>query len=110
MSGVNPGGYREASARSLRDDPDVRTSVGSATRTFDAHRVRAFAEIDADRWRDWARDVKTHTLTHLDRYLEQAVRRLEANGARGLACGRRLVRRMQLQCALPLFVGGAARQ
>jgi L-lactate dehydrogenase complex protein LldF len=82
VSGVNPGGYREASARSLRDDPDVRASVGSATRTFDSHRVRAFAEIDADRWRDWARDVKTHTLTHLDLYLEQAVRRLEANGVR----------------------------
>ena len=82
MTGVNPGGYREAAARSLAEEPDVRTSVGSATRTFDAHRVRAFAQIDADRWRDWARDVKTHTLTHLDRYLEEATSRLEANGVR----------------------------
>ena len=80
MSGVNPGGYREAAARSLREEPDVRASVGSATRTFDTHRVRAFSQIDADRWRDWARDVKSHTLTHLDRYLEQATERLEANG------------------------------
>ncbi len=79
---MNPGGYREAAARSLRDDPDVRNSVSSATRAFDANRVRAIAEIDADRWRDWARDVKTHTLTHLDRYLAQAADRLEANGVR----------------------------
>ncbi len=82
MSGVNPGAYREAAARSLRDDPSVRASVGSATRTFDALRARAFADIDADRWRDWARDVKTHTLTHLDRYLDQAATRLEENGVR----------------------------
>jgi L-lactate dehydrogenase complex protein LldF len=54
--------------------------VASATRTFDGHRTRAYAEIDAERWRDWARDVKTHTLTHLDRYLEQAEERLTANG------------------------------
>ena len=80
MSTVNPGGYRDASARSLRDTPAVRESVGSATRTFDASRVRAFAPLDGDRWRDWARDVKSHTLTHLDRYLEQACERLEANG------------------------------
>jgi L-lactate dehydrogenase complex protein LldF len=82
VSTTNPGAYREAAARSLRDDPEVRTSVGSATRTFDALRVRAFADLDADRWRDWARDVKTHTLTHLDQYLDQAATRLEANGVR----------------------------
>jgi L-lactate dehydrogenase complex protein LldF len=80
MSVVNPGGYREAAARSLREHPDVRGSVGSATRTFDAHRTRAFSTIDGERWRDWARDVKTHTLTHLDRYLTQATDRLEARG------------------------------
>ncbi len=80
MSHVNPGAYREAAARSLRDTPEVRGSVGSATRTFEASRTRAFAPIDGDRWRDWARDVKTHTLLNLDQYLEQAVERLEANG------------------------------
>jgi L-lactate dehydrogenase complex protein LldF len=59
----------------------VRASVGSATRTFDAHRTRAFESLDDDRWRDWARDVKSHALTHLDRYLSDACVRLEANGA-----------------------------
>ncbi|NIP79291.1 MAG: (Fe-S)-binding protein, partial [Gemmatimonadetes bacterium] len=39
-------------------------------------------EIDAERWRDWARDVKSHVLTHLDRYLADAEASLVANGAR----------------------------
>jgi L-lactate dehydrogenase complex protein LldF len=65
----------------LRETPGVRESVGSATRTFDALRTKAYADVDSDRWRDWARDVKTHTLTHLDAYLEQAEQSLLANGA-----------------------------
>ncbi|MDX1495108.1 MAG: lactate utilization protein B, partial [Longimicrobiales bacterium] len=76
----NPGGYRAASARTLTREPGVRDSVGSATRIFDAKRSAAYAAIDADAWRDWARDVKTHTLTHLDRYLEEAEARLRENG------------------------------
>ena len=78
---VNPSNYRSASARSLREDPGVRESVGSATRTFDAHRVKAYGEVDSERWRDWARDAKSHVLTHLDRYLVEAEARLLENGA-----------------------------
>jgi L-lactate dehydrogenase complex protein LldF len=81
VSAPDPGGYRARAARSLRDHPEIRTSVGSATRTFDAHRTLAFESLDADRWRDWARDVKDHTLTHLERYLSEACARLEENGA-----------------------------
>lgn len=80
MTRVNPGGYRAASARTVRDEPDVRASVGAATRTFDAQREAAYGAIDSERWRDWARDVKSHALTHLPAYLEQAEARLEANG------------------------------
>ena len=76
-----PASYREASARTLRDTPEVRDSVGSATRTFDALRSKAYAEVDSDRWRDWAQDVKAHALTNLDEYLEQAEQSLVANGA-----------------------------
>ena len=76
-----PASYREASARTLRDTPEVRDSVGSATRTFDALRTKAYAEVDSDRWRDWAQDVKAHALTNLDEYLEQAEQSLVANGA-----------------------------
>ena len=82
MSHSGPHHYRAATAALLRDKPEVRDSVGSATRTFDAHRVAAFAQIDSERWRDWATDVKTHVLTNLDRYLEQAEERLTANGVR----------------------------
>ena len=80
MSGSTPNDYRARSAETIRSTPDVRTSVGSATRSFDAKRRHAWAEIDADRWRDWARDVKTHVLTNLDRFLEAAERRLVENG------------------------------
>lgn len=79
---ADPGAYRSASAATIRDTPGVRDSVGKATRTFHAHRTRAFGEIDGERWRDWARDVKTHALTNLERYLVQAEERLTANGAR----------------------------
>ena len=80
MTQSTPSDYREASARSLRDTPSVRTSVGSATRTFDAHRVSAFSEVEYDRWKDWARDTKTHALTHLDTYLAQASAQLGSPG------------------------------
>ena len=81
MSGPRPGGYAAAAASSIREHPEIRASVTAATRNFDANRVAAWQEIDADAWRDWARDVKRHTLTHLGRYLEEAEARLLANGA-----------------------------
>ena len=80
MSHARPGDYRAASARILRETPGVRASVGSATRAFDAHRTLAYEGIDAERWRDWARDVKTHALTHLDRYLAEAEARMQERG------------------------------
>ncbi len=82
MSDYRPGAYRESSAETLRDRRHVRESVGSATRNFDARRLQAYSGIEAERWRDWIRDVKTHVLTNLDRYLEQAEERLTANGVR----------------------------
>ena len=77
-----PGGYREQSARTIREEPNVRDSVLFGTDLANGHRNHAYSEIDSDRWRDWGRDVKTHTLAHLDRYLEEAERNLEANGVR----------------------------
>ncbi len=65
-----------------RESGDVRDAVTAATLSFDARRRAAYAEVPADEWRRWAEGVKTHLLTHLDRYLEEAERRLEANGAR----------------------------
>ncbi|MDE3012977.1 MAG: hypothetical protein OXU33_02800, partial [Gemmatimonadota bacterium] len=67
-----PAAYRKAAARSLRNMPEGRESVGSATRTFDARRTEAYSAVETDRWREWARDVKGHALTRHEEYLEQA--------------------------------------
>jgi L-lactate dehydrogenase complex protein LldF len=77
-----PSGYPTAAARSIREHPEVRAAITAATSTFDGNRAAAWREIDADRWRDWLRDVKRHTLTHLDEYLSAAERSLERNGVR----------------------------
>lgn len=77
-----PTDYRSASARILRDEPTMRTAVTGAVRSKDERRQAAWAQIDADAWRDWARDLKTHVLTHLDRYLTEAEDRLVENGVR----------------------------
>ncbi|MDH5589460.1 MAG: LutB/LldF family L-lactate oxidation iron-sulfur protein [Gemmatimonadota bacterium] len=81
MSRSRPSGYSAESSRILRDDPGMRAAVTAATRTFDDHRRDAWTRIDADAWRSWAEGVKSHLLTHLDTYLEQAEERLVANGA-----------------------------
>jgi L-lactate dehydrogenase complex protein LldF len=83
LSGAStPNGYRAQAAQSLAERPSVRAAVTSATDHSNVNRGRAYGEIESERWRDWARDVKTHTLTHLDQYLEQAEARLTANGVR----------------------------
>ena len=76
----NPGDYASASARIIREEPAMRAAVTGAARSKDDRRRAAWSEIDADAWRDWARDLKTHVLTHLDRYLEQAEASLVRNG------------------------------
>ena len=78
--GPRPGDYAARSRGILADHPAMRDSVTAATRTFDGNRRAAWSQIDAETWRDWMRDVKSHVLTHLDRYLEQAEASLTANG------------------------------
>lgn len=75
-----PGDYAAASARIVRDEPTMRAAVTGAVRSKDERRQAAWSQIDADAWRDWARDLKTHVLTHLDRYLTEAEDRLVENG------------------------------
>jgi L-lactate dehydrogenase complex protein LldF len=82
MSAPRPGGYAAAARGVLRDQPEMRASVIAATRTFDTHRREAWAQVDAEAWRDWMRDVKSHVLGNLDRYLEEAEARLTENGVR----------------------------
>lgn len=73
--------YPQAAARSLRDTPEVRTSVTNAALNFVGTRAAAYAEVDSPAWRDWAAQVKNHLLSHLDRYLLQAEAQLTARGA-----------------------------
>jgi L-lactate dehydrogenase complex protein LldF len=72
--------YPQAAARSLRDTPEVRTSVTNAALNFVGTRASAYAEIDSPAWRDWAAQVKNHLLSHLDHYLLQAEAQLTARG------------------------------
>ena len=80
--GTTPNRYRAEAAGTLAERPSVRSAVTSATDHFNTNRGRAYSEIDAERWRDWARDTKAHLLTHLDRYLEEAEASLVRNGVR----------------------------
>ncbi|HSR41854.1 MAG TPA: LUD domain-containing protein, partial [Longimicrobiales bacterium] len=74
--------YAARARETLERDPGVRDAVTAAALTFDAHRRRAFAELDSEALRRWAEEVKSHALTHLDRYLEEAEARLVERGVR----------------------------
>ena len=82
MSFSGPNKYPTASAQALKDKPGVRETVISATNIANKKRSAAYQQIDSDMWRNWGRDVKSHVLTNLDRYLEQAEEQLLANGAK----------------------------
>jgi len=74
-------GYKAAAKRALAEQPHVRDSVTKATLHFNANRERAYGEVDAEAWRDWAATVKRHLLGRLDEYLTEAETRLSAAGA-----------------------------
>ena len=73
--------YRERAARTIRETPEVREAVTAATRSFHDHRQAAFSELDESALREWAERVKSHALTHLGSYLEEAESRLRERGA-----------------------------
>ncbi len=73
--------FPRASASLIEDHPEVRESVYRATLHFDQNRAKAYAEVPAEAWRDYARDVKAHLLSRLADYLEAAEARLKENGA-----------------------------
>jgi len=72
--------YPKEAARLLREHPGVREAVTGATLHFEEGRKRAYQEIDAEAWRERAKRVKDHLLTHLDHYLELAEKRLQEKG------------------------------
>ncbi len=80
MSGGRPGDYAAAAGEIIRDRPGVRSAVTTGTVRAQGKREKAFEGLDEAAWKAWARGVKTHLLTHLDRYLEEAETRLQENG------------------------------
>ena len=78
---VHSGDYRARARRIIEETPEVREAVTAATRTFVEHRLEAFADLDEDALSHWAERVKSHALTHLADYLEEAEARLVERGA-----------------------------
>jgi L-lactate dehydrogenase complex protein LldF len=74
--------YPKEAARLLQERPGVREAVTGATLHFERNRLRAYAEVPIEEWRERAKAVKDHVLSHLDRYLEEAERRLLEKGVR----------------------------
>jgi L-lactate dehydrogenase complex protein LldF len=74
--------YPKEAARLLKEKPGVRAAVTGATLHFERNRLRAYAEVPIEEWRERAKAVKDHVLSHLDRYLEEAERRLLENGVK----------------------------
>ena len=72
--------YRQRARKIIQETPSVREAVTAATRAFDDHRRTAFAELDQEALRRWAEQVKSHALTHLGQYLEEAEARLVERG------------------------------
>jgi len=72
--------YRERARHIIEDTPDVREAVTAATITFVENRSKAFADLDAEALSRWAEQVKSHALTHLGDYLEEAEARLVERG------------------------------
>ena len=73
--------YRARARRIIEETPEVREAVTAATRTFVDHRREAFADLDEDALSRWAERVKSHALTNLADYLEEAEARLVERGA-----------------------------
>src|SRR5438552_3060950 len=62
-----PGAVRQALA-----DPPLQAALIRLTGTLMAGNRRGYAALaDSDKLRDHAKQIKEHTLAHLDRYLEQ---------------------------------------
>ena len=73
--------YRTRARYIISETPHVREAVTAATRTFDANRRAAFDGLETQALKLWAEQVKSHALTRLDRYLEQAEGELLKRGA-----------------------------
>ena len=73
--------YRARARQIIEETPEVREAVNAATQTFVDNRQKAFADLDGTALSRWAERVKSHALSHLADYLEEAEARLVERGA-----------------------------
>jgi len=72
--------FKAHAAESLRD-PGLQAALGYSTRHMQARRSAAVAALpEFERLRDIGRDIKNHTLEHMDFYLDAYARAVEAAG------------------------------
>jgi L-lactate dehydrogenase complex protein LldF len=71
----------KANARHALADAQLQKALGNIKRGFVDKRAKAAADLpEFERLRDEARDIKDHTLAHLDLYLERFAERVEGAG------------------------------
>lgn len=65
-------------------DPEVNQSIHKASsRRVILRENMLFGDFpNANKLREWAGELKRHTISHLDQYLEQTVAKMESNGVR----------------------------
>src|SRR5713101_6041804 len=74
--------FLHASDQALADPP-LQAALIRLTGTLMAGNRRAYAAVaDSDALRDHAKQIKEHTLAHLDKYLEQLEASVQCNGGR----------------------------
>ena len=72
--------FRENAAAAIHDK-SLQKALGNVERGFIAKRAKAVAALpEFETLRDAARDIKNHTLSHLDLYLEAYADKVEASG------------------------------
>ena len=72
MADVNTGRFVSASAEAM-GNPQLRRALDRVGSGFDGARRNAIGEVTEEAWEQWreeARNIKVHTLDHLDYYLE----------------------------------------
>ncbi|HEU0021858.1 MAG TPA: LUD domain-containing protein, partial [Dehalococcoidia bacterium] len=82
MPQVKTQDFYRASALSI-DDPQLRQALRRVGTGFDNARREAIEEVSAEvweRWREEARQIKEHTIDHLDYYLELLHDNVTRNG------------------------------
>jgi L-lactate dehydrogenase complex protein LldF len=75
----------DQNAKAALQDEELGRALRHMATTFGARRQKAIAEVGAGNWeelRSRARAIKDATLAHLDRHLEDFVRRAEARGTK----------------------------